>query len=218
MCGRFTLYSSLRELKKAFALDTVIGEMKPAYNIAPGEEIFAIIRRDGNRMGKLHWGLIPSWVKELPGASRLINARIETLAEKPSFQRAFQRRRCVIPADGFYEWKGKQPWYCVPVSGKLFGFAGLWETWKGKNGTLYHSCAIITAEADEVLREIHDRMPVILKPEAIREWLNPEITGFDRLDMILKNGRISRVKTYPVSKLVDAPRNNDSRCIKPLSK
>jgi putative SOS response-associated peptidase YedK len=217
MCGRFTLYSSLNDLKKVFAVGTVIGEMKPSYNIAPGDEIYAIIRRKDNRMGILHWGLIPPWAKNPLGSSGFINARAETLQEKPSFRRAFQRKRCLIPADGFYEWKEKQPWYCVPDTGRLFGFAGLWETWKGSNETVYHSCTIITAEAGGAIREIHDRMPVILKPESIEEWLNPAIAEYEKLNMILKHGRVTRVKSYPVSRFVDSPLNNDPLCIKPVS-
>ena len=217
MCGRFTLYSSLGDLKKVFAVGAVIGEMKPSYNIAPGDEIYAIIRQKDKRMGKLHWGLVPPWAKNPSGASGFINARVETLQEKPSFKRAFQKRRCLIPADGFYEWKERQPWYCTPATGKLFGFAGLWETWKGGNETVYHSCTIITAEAGESIREIHDRMPLILKPEAIEEWLNPAITEYGKLTMILENGRETRVKSYPVSRFVDSPLNNDPRCIQPVS-
>lgn len=217
MCGRFSLYSSLNDVQKVFAVDVVIGEMKPSYNIAPGNEVVAIIRQNEKRMGKLHWGLVPSWAKEPSKASGFINARVETLQEKPSFRRAFQKRRCVIPADGFYEWQEKQPWYCTPVAGRLFGFAGIWETWGKNDAIAYHSCAIITAEADESMREIHDRMPLILKPEAIDEWLNPAITDYERLAMILVDGRESQVRSYRVSRFVDSPRNNDPRCVKPAS-
>jgi putative SOS response-associated peptidase YedK len=217
MCGRFTLYSSLNNLKKAFDIDTVTCEIKASYNVAPGDEIYAIIRGQDNRLGKLHWGLVPPWAKDLSGTSGLINARSETLQEKPSFKRAFKKRRCLIPADGFYEWKEKQPWYCTPAIGALFGFAGLWETWKGKDQSVYHSCTIITTEASESIKEIHDRMPVILKPESIQEWLDPTNTNYEQLNTILKHGRVTRVKTYPVAKLVDSPMNNDPRCIKPES-
>jgi putative SOS response-associated peptidase YedK len=217
MCGRFTLYSSLDDLKKIFGVDAVSGELRPSYNIAPGDEIVAIIRQKDRRMGKLHWGLVPPWAKNPSEGSGFINARAETLEEKPSFKRAFRKRRCLIPADGFYEWKGKQPWYCIPAAGKLFGFAGIWEVWRGSNETVYHSCAIITAEADESMREIHDRMPVILKPESIEEWLNPAIAEYEKLNMILRQGRVTGVKSYPVSRFVDSPKNNDPLCIKPAS-
>ena len=217
MCGRFTLYSSLGDLKKAFAVGAMIGEMKPSYNIAPGDEIVVIIRQKENRMGKLHWGLVPSWAKDPSRASGFINARAETLQEKASFRGAFQKRRCLIPADGFYEWKEKQPWYCPPAAGKLFGFAGLWETWRGKDNSVYHSCTIITAEAGESMREIHDRMPVILKPESIEEWLDPAVAEYEKLNMILKHGRVTGVKSYPVSRFFDSPLNNGPRCIQPVS-
>lgn len=217
MCGRFTLYSSLNNLKKVFNIDTVTCEIKASYNVAPGHEVYAIIRRNDNRLGKLHWGLVPSWAKDLSGASRLINARAETLLEKPSFKRALGKRRCLIIADGFYEWKEKQPWYCLPVAGSLFGFAGLWETWKGNNKSAYHSCTIITTEANESIKEIHDRMPVILKPETIKEWLNPATQEDEKLSMILKHGHVTRIRTYQVSKFVDSPKNNGPRCIKPIS-
>ncbi|MCD6152649.1 MAG: SOS response-associated peptidase [Syntrophobacterales bacterium] len=217
MCGRFTLYSSLSKLKKVFDVDTVTCEIKASYNVAPGNEVYAIIRQKDNRLGKLHWGLVPSWAKNLSGASRLINARAETLQEKPSFRKALKERRCIIMADGFYEWKDRQPWYCTSVTDSLFGFAGLWETWKGNDKSAYHSCTIITAEASESIKEIHDRMPVILKPETIKEWLDPAIQEYEKLGMILKHGHVTRIRTYPVSRFVDSPMNNDPRCIKPIS-
>ena len=217
MCGRFTLYSSLGNIKKAFDVDTVTCGIEANYNIAPGREVYAIVRQKDNRLGKLHWGLVPPWAKDLSGASKLINARAETLQEKPSFKRAFKERRCLIPADGFYEWKEKQPWYCAPVTGTLFGFAGLWETWKGNDKAVYRSCTIITTEASESIREIHDRMPVILNPETIKEWLNPATKEYEKLSMILKDGRVTKIRTYPISKFVDSPKNNSPRCIKPIS-
>ena len=217
MCGRFTLYSSLNHVKKVFGVDTVTDEMQPSYNIAPGDEVCAIIRQGNTRLGKLRWGLVPPWAKDLPRRPTLINARVETLAEKPSFKRAFRERRCLIPADGFYEWKDRQPWYCAPAADTLFGFAGLWETWKGADQAPYHSCAIITTEAGGSMREIHDRMPVILTPEAMEAWLDPQTTDPAALRAILTDGRVTTVKTYPVSKFVDSPGNNDPRCIEPVS-
>ena len=216
MCGRFTLYSSLGNIKKVFGVGTVTGELKSSYNIAPGDEIYAIIRGNDRRLGKLHWGLVPPWAQDLSGVSKMINARAETLGEKPSFRRAFRERRCIIPADGFYEWKDRQPWYCIPVTDTLFGFAGLWETWDGPD-TPYHSCTIITTAASESMRAIHDRMPVILTPEAMEEWLDPTTKDDETLNTILTDGRVTNIKTYPVSKFVDSPANNDQRCIEPVS-
>ena len=217
MCGRFAIYSSLGELKKVFGIDAVTCEMEASYNIAPGNEVYAIVRQKDNRLGKLHWGLVPPWAKDLSGASRLINARAETLQERPSFRRAFQERRCLIPADGFYEWKERQPWYCTSATGSPCGFAGLWETWKGSDDSVYHSCTIVTTQASDSMQEIHDRMPVILKPEAMQEWLDPATTDYENLNMILKHGRITGIRAYPVAKFVDSPRNNDPRCIQPVS-
>jgi putative SOS response-associated peptidase YedK len=206
MCGRFTLYSSIDQIKKAFAVDVAAGgseEAKANHNIAPGDEIFAVIRQAEKRMGKLHWGLVPPWSQNTAGAAKLINARVETLHEKPSFKNAFQKKRCLIPANGFYERKEKQLWYCTPATGEILGFAGIWEMWKGRDGAAYHSCAIITAEAGEAMRFIHDRMPLILKPEAFDEWLNPAIHEFSDLNRILKAGRELKVQSHPVSKYGD---------------
>lgn len=217
MCGRFALHSSTGKIKEVFGVGDVGGEMKPSYNIAPGDEVCAIIRQEGRRLGTLRWGLVPPWAKDLSGASKLINARAETLAEKPSFKRAFKERRCLIPADGFYEWKDRRPWYCTPADDTLFGFAGLWETWRGGDRVPYHSCTIITAEAGGSMRAIHDRMPAILTPEAIEAWLDPATTDPDTLRAILADGRVTTVRTYPVSKFVDSPRNNGPRCIEAVT-
>jgi len=217
MCGRFALHSSPKKIKEDFGIGAVTGEMKPSYNIAPGDEVCAIIRQENIRLGQLRWGLIPPWAKDLPRASKLINARAETLADRPSFKRAFRERRCLIPADGFYEWKDRQPWYCAPIADTLFAFAGLWETWRGTDQAPYHSCTIITAGAGESMRAIHDRMPVILTPEAIEAWLDPATTDPSTLRAILTDGRVTTVRTYPVSKFVDSPANNDPRCIEPVS-
>ncbi len=216
MCGRFAIYSSLGELKKVFEIDAATCEVETSYNITPGSEVCAIIRQKDKRLGRLHWGLVPPWAKDVSGASRLINARAETLREKPSFRRAFRERRCLIPADGFYEWKDRQPWHCTSENGEPFGFAGLWETWKGNDDSVYHSCTIITTEASESMKKIHDRMPVILKPDVIDEWLDPATTNPERLNTILKDGKITEFKMYPVSKFVDSPGNNDPRCIQPI--
>jgi putative SOS response-associated peptidase YedK len=220
MCGRFALYSSTGQIKKAFAVDAVIGattEITANYNIAPGNEIFAIIQQKERRMGKLHWGLVPPWAKNTTGTPQ-INARVETLHDKPSFRNAFLKKRCLIPASGFYEWKDKQPWYCTPSEGDLFGFAGIWETWMHQEVGAFHSCAIITTAASEPMRDIHDRMPFILKPEAFDAWLNPQNQDIVRLNQVLATGRRDfDVQLYPVSKYVDSPTNNDSGCIRPMA-
>jgi len=217
MCGRFTLYSSLRNIKTVFGVGTVTGELESSYNIAPDDEVYAIVRGKDTRLGTLRWGLVPPWAKDLAMASKMINARAETLGEKPSFKRAFRERRCIIPANGFYEWKDRQPWYCTPDTDTLFGFAGLWETWHGDGDFPYHSCTIVTTAASESMRAIHDRMPVILTPEATEEWLDPATKDYEKLNSIITNGRVTKVRSYPVSKFVDSPRNNGPRCIQPAS-
>ena len=165
---------------------------------------------------------MPPWTKDLYGASKLINARAETVKEKPSFRSAFKKRRCLIIADGFYEWKKekrqKQPFYITLPSGEPFAFAGLWEAWKKEDGSLYHSCTIITTEASESIQDIHNRMPVILKPEVISDWLNPEMQDTDKLEKILQEGICQELRSHPVSVYVNSPTNNDPTCIEPINK
>ena len=213
MCGRFAQYSSLPELQKTFEIQTVTCTVTPSYNIAPLDRVLVVIRHVGNRLGTFHWGLVPFWAKDTSGAARLINARAETLENKPSFRYAFRKRRCLILADGFYEWKTegrqKQPWYFTMISGGPFAFAGLWETWKGAAESDYHSCTIITVDASESVREIHHRMPVILKPEVLDAWLNPDNQDPKKLNEIIRDGHVKEMKRFPVSKRVNSPLNND---------
>jgi putative SOS response-associated peptidase YedK len=180
MCGRFVGFRSLHELKKTFPIDKATCEVTENYNVAPSQEVLAIIKYDKeNWLEKLHWGLVPFWAKDISIGIKLINARAETIASKPSFRNAFKKRRCLIPADGFYEWKGpkgqKQPMLITLPESKPFAFAGLWETWNKKDDqdTIYKSCTIITTEASDSVREIHHRMPAILKPEMYESWLDP---------------------------------------------
>ena len=224
MCGRFVQFSSLRTLETQFPIDSIAAEVVANYNVAPTQEVLAIIHQNGRRLEKLRWGLVPSWSKDISGASRLINARAETAAQKPSFRAAFKRRRCLIMADGFYEWQGKkgskQPYFFTLPSSRPFALGGLWETWKSKDaaddGPVYKSCTILTTSASESLRGIHHRMPVILQPEAYEDWLNPEIHDADRLAEVLRNNLIRKMQYYPVSKLVNRVRNNSAENIKPL--
>lgn len=220
MCGRFAQYSSRETIRKFFDISTITCEIRPSYNIAPTHEVLAIIHHNDNRLGMLRWGLVPSWAKDLSGAARLINARAETLAEKPSFRKAFIQRRCLVLADGFYEWKKqdkhRQPWYFTLPSEDPFAFAGIWETWKNNQGTAYNSCAIITTEACESVHEIHHRMPVILRSEAVESWLAPEIRDTEQLKTILQEGHVRKMKSYPVSSLVNSVNNNNPACIENL--
>ena len=179
MCGRFVGFRSLDELKDFFPIDKAACEVISNYNVAPSQEILAIAKYEGeNWLVKFHWGLVPFWAKDLSIGNKMINARSESIAEKPSFRNAFKKRRCLILADGFYEWKGekgrKQPMFITLPDRKPFAFAGLWETWKKDDQELtYKSCTIITTQASESIRDIHHRMPVILKPPAYKSWLDP---------------------------------------------
>lgn len=222
MCGRFSQFSSFQKNQQTFNIETVLFETIPNYNVAPTQEILTIIKHDNeNKLEKLHWGLVPFWAKDISIGSRMINARAETVAGKPGFRNAFIKRRCLIPADGFYEWKGekgnKQPYYVFIPSGEPFAFAGLWETWTDKyEESVYNSCTIITTAASESIREIHHRMPVILDPKFHEKWLNAEIQDPKELEIILQDGLIHDMKYYPVSTLVNSVKNNDPNCIKPI--
>ena len=224
MCGRFVQFSSLRTLEAHFPIDSIAADVNASYNVAPTQEVLAIIHQDGRRLEKLRWGLVPSWAKDLAGAARLINARAETAAQKPSFRAAFKRRRCLVMADGFYEWQGekgsKQPYFIALPSNRPFAFGGLWETWKSKDAAdddpVYKSCTILTTAASESIQDIHHRMPVILQPDAYEDWLNPEIHDADRLAVILQNHLVREMQYYPVSKLVNRVQNNSAENIKPL--
>ena len=224
MCGRFDQHSPIETLQQAFNIDTIESDATPNYNIAPTQEILSILKHnDQNHLVRIHWGLVPFWAKDIKFGSRMINARAETVADKPAFRNAFKKRRCLIIADGFYEWKGKeghkQPYYITIPSGKPFAFGGLWETWHNKEGdeeSVYRSCTIITAAASESLKNLHHRMPVILLPEYHDRWLNPETQDPKELRDILKDGSIRDMQYYPVSKHVNSPKNNDPTCIEPI--
>lgn len=218
MCGRFAQYSPLPELEKLIKIDAIAGEAAPCYNISPTRRVLSVIYHGENRLGLLNWGLVPFWAKDLSRASSLINARAETLTDKPSFRQAFLKRRCLIPADGFYEWKNedgtKRPWYIRSKNGRPFFFAGLWETWRGAQDK-YHSCTIITTAAGPSVRAIHHRMPVILKPGYYQTWLDPEIQNTEKLKQILQEGHVADLTGYPVSKRINSPSVDDPGCIEP---
>ncbi len=179
MCGRYVGYRNLEELLEHFPIDETACEATASYNIAPTQEVLAIVSREGeNWLDKFHWGLVPFWAKDVSVGNKLINARSETIDKKPSFRVAFKKRRCLIPADGFYEWQGekgnKQPIYLSLPGQEPFAFAGLWERWTPKEADSeeYRSCTIITTAASESVKPIHHRMPVILKPEKYDQWLD----------------------------------------------
>jgi len=226
MCGRFTLFSSPRELQQYFGTPPPSSEFHPNYNVAPTQNIPVIIQREGGRhLKKRHWGLVLFWAKDTSIGSRMINSRVETVSLKPAFRAAFKLRRCLIPANGFYEWAGKagskQPYYFHLSSGELIAFAGLWEVWEDINTATepspYKSCTIITTDPSESVKDVHDRMPLIIKPEAYEEWLDPENKEPGRIEEVLKNGCVKKLKRYPVSKLVNRVGNNSKECIEPLT-
>lgn len=219
MCGRYTLSTPAGRLAEEFQLDSAV-EIPPSYNVAPTQQVAAVIEDEGGRrLEMLRWGLVPSWADDPDIGARMINARSETAPEKPSFRRAFRGRRCLIAADGFYEWKredgGKQPYYFRMQDGRPFAFAGLWESWDKGGGEL-RTCAILTTRPNSVAEEIHDRMPVILPHDAYNAWLDPDADREELGELMIPYPG-NDLETYPVSRFVNSPRNNDERCIEPAA-
>ena len=223
MCGRFTLNVTPNKIKEYFDLTGGLN-FSPSWNIAPTTPIHSIVAdEDENRHLKLmYWGLIPSWAKDKTIGNRLINARGETVAEKPSFRAAFKRRRCLIPASGFYEWKAendkKQPWYISLRSGELMAFAGLWETWTPKEGDVVESCCIITTQANSFMEPIHDRMPVILNSEQWTIWLSQQEHSPDKLLSLISSQEEKSMQAWPVTRELNRSGfRNDAGLIECLS-
>ena len=221
MCGRFTLTVDPGQLRETFSWLDIPDELTPRYNVAPTQPV-AVVPNDGkNKLDFFVWGLIPSWAKDPQIGSRMINARSETLAEKPSFRAAYRRRRCLVLADGFYEWrkepgsKTKTPMYIQMESQEPFAFAGLWEIWHSKEGDKILSCNIITTEPNELVAKIHNRMPVILPSESYTEWLAPEERQPGQLNHLLKPYPDQELVAFPVSKTVNSPINDVPECILP---
>jgi putative SOS response-associated peptidase YedK len=223
MCGRFTLTTTPEQLRAAFYGLTIPNEIQPRYNIAPSQPV-AVAPNDGKfQLDYYTWGLIPSWAKDPQIGARLINARGESLAEKPSFRNAFRRRRCLVFADGFYEWRqapdrrSKTPMYIKLQTGRPFAFAGLWENWQSSDGSNILSCTIVTTEPNSLMANIHNRMPVILPEEAIPLWLEPGEPDLSRLQELLAPYPANLMSAYPVSTLVNSPANDHPRCIEPVA-
>ena len=221
MCGRFTLTADLTLLAVRFHFDPAALSYTPSYNIAPSQQILTVMN-DGtsNGAGYLRWGLVPSWAKDPSIGHRMINARVETVAEKPSFRQALQRRRCLVLADGFFEWQKhgstKTPMY-MRLHGQLpFAFAGLWDTWHDTTGAPLSTCTIVTTTANALLAPIHQRMPVILPPEAEAAWLDRHLTAPEALCALLSPYTPERMEAYAVSAAVNSPRHNAPDCIAPV--
>jgi putative SOS response-associated peptidase YedK len=217
MCGRFTLAKTPEQVAKAFSLNEV-PDFPSRYNIAPSQPVGVIMqnRDSGKREFRLMvWGLIPSWAKD-PEKLTFINARAETVAEKPSFRSAYKYRRCLIPADGFYEWQkaksgAKQPFFFTMAEQKLFVFAGLWESWND-----IETFTILTTTANTLLQTIHDRMPVILQPEDYKRWLDPSVQDPRQLSDLLRPFPDEPMQAIPVSTRVNTAKIDDALCIEPL--
>jgi putative SOS response-associated peptidase YedK len=222
MCGRFTLTIDPNHLQEAFPWADIPEDLSPRYNIAPSQPIAVIPNTGDNTVSMYKWGLIPSWSKDPAIGDRMINARAESLAEKPSFRNAYRRRRCLILADGFYEWKqspslkSKQPVYIRIKSERPFAFAGLWEIWKSPDGSEIRSCTIITTQPNSLLEPIHNRMPVILPPNAYNLWLASEDRQPAQLNDLLIPYPSDEMIAFPVSKMVNSPQNDSPDLIKPL--
>lgn len=222
MCGRFTFVVSPDEIMERFELDSIPFDLPLRYNIAPGQNIPAIIEDKGQRrIGQLRWGLVPSWASDAKGGYKMINARAETLTEKPAFRRLFERKRCIIPADGFFEWQqrpsGKQPMRIMMRNGEPFAFAGLFDSWSSPAGEKIHTCTIITTQPNEVVKDIHDRMPVILRQEDEGVWLDREKYDADLLQSLLVPYDATQMRAYPVSAMVGSPKNDAPDCIKEIT-
>jgi putative SOS response-associated peptidase YedK len=219
MCGRFSLTQSAWAIAQTFQLSDV-PNLTPRYNIAPTQPIGTILQKAQRQFQWMQWGLIPSWAKDPSIGNKLINARAESLREKPSFRNAFKRRRCLIVADGFYEWqkidKRKQPYYIQMDDDKPFAFAGLWDTWQPPEGAAIASCTIITTSANAIVQPIHDRMPVILSPDRYTQWLDPTLTDTQVLQELLQPYNSDAMKATPVSSAVNNPANEKAECIAPI--
>ncbi|MFN2138584.1 MAG: SOS response-associated peptidase [Candidatus Promineifilaceae bacterium] len=220
MCGRFALLAPGPVIAEQFGV-SVAHEIAPRYNIAPTQPV-AAVRLDGDGERELtyfQWGLIPSWAKDPAMGSRLINARSETAAEKPSFRAAYKRRHCLLPASGFYEWRklngSKQPTYIRPIGDELFGLAGLWEIWYDAEGSELQTCTILTTGPNELMEPIHNRMPVIIDPDDYSTWLDAA-DYLDQAQHLLRPYPSDRMQAYSVSTAVNNPRNESAENIRPL--
>ena len=219
MCGRFTLTIDLAALVARFCVPPAAANYNPRFNIAPSQPVI-VVGDDGHRYLKpMRWGLIPSWAKDPAIGNRLINARVETLAEKPSFRAALQQRRCLIPADGFYEWQRlgnvKQPVRIRLKSREPFGFAGLWKQWTSPAHEEVLSCTIITTAANELIQPVHNRMPVILNPADEQTWLDPRNSDPALLLPLLKPYPSELLEFYTVSRAVNSPLHDSPDCMAP---
>jgi putative SOS response-associated peptidase YedK len=220
MCGRFTLRTPAADLIEIFEVARSF-ELTPRYNIAPTQQVVAVREAHGAReLVELRWGLLPARSDAALSGPPMINARSETAADRPAFRNAFRSRRCLVPADGFYEWRkgagdAKQPFLITLQDERPFAFAGLWEQCRGPDNKIVESCTILTTDANDRLKELHDRMPVILPPEHYGPWLDPQIEDTGALQSLLAAYPSSEMGFRPVSRRVNNARNDDPGCIAP---
>lgn len=234
LCGRFARFSPAHIFRMLFQLDEFL-ELAPQYNIAPGYEVYAIrgipIHNEQQQtrpplnfqkeVTTLQWGLIPFWSKDPSIGNKMINARAETVAEKPAFKEAFKKQRCLIPANGFYEWQklkdgSKQPYFIRFEDKHPMAFGGIWDRWKSLEGKVIQSFSILTTQPNEVMKPIHNRMPVIIDPEKFDVWLNPIINNGEDLQMLLQPYKSSNLIAYKISSYINSPKNQGEQCIAPL--
>jgi putative SOS response-associated peptidase YedK len=239
MCGRFVSTSPPDEIAKYFgATEVQESSLEPSYNVAPTDDVYVVLESGGvRRVEPLHWGLIPFWAKDAKIGNRMINARAETVATTNAFRHAFEKRRCIVPADGFYEWtkrtgkQPKQPWFVHRPDGEPIALAGLWEVWRPKGPAArgeapgaasigsddeLHSFTILTGEPNEKMAEIHDRMPVMLPPDAWDDWLDPDQQDTDLLGKLLVPAPSALITFHPVSTEVNNVRNGGEHLIDPI--
>lgn len=222
MCGRFVRSSPISSIAEAFNVQQASIEIAPSYNISPAQEIVIISKKGTRKLMRCRWGFLPSWARDHSMGSRMINARAETVASKPAFTSAFRKQRCLVVADGFYEWRmakpKKIPVYIHLKSGRPFGFAGLYNPWTSPEGKTFCTCTIITTGANELLGAVHDRMPVIIPQEKEDLWLNPEEQDQDILLELLKPYPAGEMEMHEVSAKVNYPAYNSPDAIKPASR
>jgi putative SOS response-associated peptidase YedK len=225
MCGRYSLTRREAELIERFGIEQLILEgegLNPRYNIAPSQMVPVVITKDGQRvLCQFKWGLIPFWAKDLKKTKPVINARSESVSEKPFFKQALSKRRCLIPADGFYEWihqnKNKIPMFIHINQRELFAFAGLWDEWTSPDGQVLRTCTIITTEANDAVTPVHDRMPVIVRPEHEALWLNADVRDVAQLMPVLEGLPNEAIHMYQVSPQVNSPKNDIPELVEPVA-
>ena len=221
MCGRYSLIADLGTLAQRFSFDARQLSLEASYNIAPTQQVLTILGGEQRRGGFMRWGLVPQWAEDLSSGARMINARAETVAERPAFRDALRWQRCLILADGFYEWHrsptGRRPMRIVMRSGEPFAFAGLWAVWRDPQGVRVPSCTIITTTANDLLAPIHDRMPVVL-PQGLEElWLDRSVDDPDVLASVLSSYADDALTAYEVSTLVNSAANNGPEVIEAMA-